>query len=403
MLSASLSPPASPDAKPAARSEPFRPEDLSIYVHWPFCRSKCPYCDFNSHVAGNVEAERWRAALLRDLAAWAEATAGRRVASLFFGGGTPSLMPVATAAAVIDQVVATWSPTADFEISLEANPTSAESTRFRGYRLAGVGRLSLGVQALDDRALAFLGRQHSAGEAKEAIARGAAIFPRFSFDLIAARPGQTPAAWRAELAEASRLAGDHLSVYQLTIEPGTVFHRQGMAAMDEDTAAALYEATAEVLAAAGLPAYEISNHARRADACRHNLRVWRGGDYLGIGPGAHGRLTVAGATVAQRQIRSPQQWLATVEAVGSGLAKRFTLTSTERREELLLMGFRLTEGIDRRRFQALAGADPFDVVDAAGLDRLVEGGYLDADSDIVRATPAGRLCLDSVLATLLAG
>src|SRR5579863_145353 len=269
--------------------------ELALYIHWPFCTSKCPYCDFNSHVRERIDEARWRNALLRELDRAAETLAGRRVASVFFGGGTPSLMAPQTAAALIERIATHWGLDDRTEITLEANPTSVEASRFAELRAAGVNRVSLGVQALDDGALKFLGRGHNAGEARGAVALAARLFPRFSFDLIYARPGQTLAAWRDELSAALAMAGNHLSLYQLTIEAGTAFAtayaRGDFRLPDEETQAALYEVTQEALAAAGLPAYEISNHARPGEECRHNLVYWRYQDYLGIGPGAHGRLT----------------------------------------------------------------------------------------------------------------
>ncbi|MBL8665802.1 MAG: coproporphyrinogen III oxidase, partial [Candidatus Odyssella sp.] len=282
-------------------SEPRAP-GFALYVHWPFCLSKCPYCDFNSHVRERVEEARWQRAYLAELERAAAETPGRVVTSVFFGGGTPSLMPPETAAAILARIRALWPVAPDAEITLEANPGAAEAARFRAFRAAGVNRLSIGVQALDDAALKFLGRRHVAAEALAAVERAAGIFPRYSFDLIYARPGQSVAAWREELARALRFAGDHLSVYQLTIEPGTAFHtahaRGDFALPDEDTAADLYEATRDLLGAAGLAAYEISNHARPGGESRHNLAYWRYADYAGIGPGAHGRLTLGDAKVA---------------------------------------------------------------------------------------------------------
>src|SRR5437764_4012364 len=290
---------------------------LAIYIHWPFCRSKCPYCDFNSHVRDSIDADRWTRALLRDLDRQAELAPEREVVSIFFGGGTPSLMPPATVAALIERVKRHWPTAPDLEITLEANPNSAEAERFAGFAAAGVSRLSLGVQAFDPAALQFLGRRHDRAEALAAIARARDHFPRYSFDLIYARPGQSVAAWEDELGEALALAGTHLSLYQLTIEPGTAFgnraERGESLAADEDTAATLFEVTQQRLAEAGMPAYEISNHARPGAECRHNLAYWRYEDYLGIGPGAHGRATRGGGKIATQQRRVPEAWLAAVE------------------------------------------------------------------------------------------
>src|SRR5258705_8846309 len=304
-------------------------EPLAVYIHWPFCRSKCPYCDFNSHVRDRIDEERWTRALLIDLERQAEMAPDREVVSIFFGGGTPSLMPPDTVAALIARVKALWPVTPGLEVTLEANPNSAEAERFAGFAAAGVNRLSLGVQALDPAALHFLGRRHDRQEAIAAIALARDTFPRTSFDLIYARPGQSVAAWEDELGEALTLAGSHLSLYQLTIEPGTAFgnraERGETLAADEDTAAALFEVTQGRLLAAGMPAYEISNHARRGAECRHNLAYWRYEDYLGIRPGAHGRVTRGGGKVATQQRRSPEAWLAAVEEAGSGNAERDTV------------------------------------------------------------------------------
>ena len=375
---------------------------VAIYIHWPFCRSKCPYCDFNSHVRETIDEARWRQAYLTELDTFATKTAGRPVASVFFGGGTPSLIRPETTAAILDHVAARWPLAADLEVTLEANPSTAEAARFRGFRAAGVDRLSIGAQALDDDALRFLGRGHSAAEARAAVALATLIFPRFSFDLIWGWPGHELAAWRRQLGEALAMAGEHLSAYQLTIEPGTAFWREGVPAAGEDTGVALYEITQESLVGAGLPAYEISNHARPGGECRHNLAVWCGADYVGIGPGAHGRLSRDGRTDATRAIRAPEKWLAKVESCGTGLAERVPLTAGERREELLLLGLRLTQGVLREDFRALTGVEPEEAVDRAALARLVEGGFIESDAVGLRATPAGRLRLNAVLAQLLA-
>jgi oxygen-independent coproporphyrinogen-3 oxidase len=374
---------------------------LAVYVHWPFCLSKCPYCDFNSHVTKSVDPGRWQAALLRELTHFATVTPDRTVVSVFFGGGTPSLMDPGTVAAVIDAIREHWPTAPDMEITLEANPTSSEVARFAALRRAGINRLSVGVQAWDDQALAFLGRTHSAAEAKAAVAMARAQFPRYSFDLIYGLPGQTVSGWQRDLAEALALAGDHLSAYQLTVEPGTQFHRQGLAEIDPETAADLHEITRDRLAAAGMFAYEVSNYARPGGECRHNLAVWRGGDYLGVGPGAHGRLSGDGGTEAIRQIRAPEKWLSAVEAHGHGTAARTTLAMGERRDELMMIGLRLADGVGRARFRALIGCEPEDAVDAGGLAQMIEGGFVVRDADGLRATAAGRQRLDAVLAQLL--
>ncbi len=379
---------------------------FGIYIHWPFCTSKCPYCDFNSHVAETVDQGRWRAALLRELSHFAERTGGRTVTSIFFGGGTPSLMDPGTVADLIAAVGGHWPVGGEVAITLEANPTSVEAGRFAAFRAAGVNRLSLGVQALDDDALAFLGRGHTAAEAKDAVALAAAHFPRFSFDLIYGRPGQTVPAWRRELRQSLEVADGHLSLYQLTIEPGTRFHAEGVDEADEETGAELYQVTQEVLDAAGLAAYEISSHARPGAECRHNLTYWRGGDYVGVGPGAHGRITApAGASVrteALNQTRMPEHWLSAVEAKGHGTAQRTVLSPEARGEEVLMMGLRLSEGVSRERFRRLTGRSLEDAVDPVRLRDLIAGGFLILDDRRLRATAAGHLRLNAVLAAVLA-
>ncbi len=375
---------------------------FAIYIHWPFCLSKCPYCDFNSHVTQQLDQARWRAALLAELdwfAAWAPR---KTVTSIFFGGGTPSLMEPATAAALIDRVALRWSTAPDLEVTLEANPSTVEAGRFRDFRSAGIGRLSLGVQALDDAALRFLGRRHDAAEALTALTIAAATFTRFSFDLIYARPEQSLAAWRGELARALDLAGDHLSLYQLTIEDGTAFApafaRGEFALPDEDQSAAMFELTQDMTASFGLPAYEISNHARIGSECRHNLTYWLGGDYVGIGPGAHGRL----AGEALRQHRAPEIWLERVEAQGHGTRQRETLDAATRADELVMMGLRLTAGIDGATFAAAAGQPLEHIINAAGLARMEEGGFVFRTKEGgLAATATGRLVLNALTAALL--
>jgi len=384
---------------------------LALYIHWPFCKSKCPYCDFNSHVRERIDEARWRAALLAELDRWAPMLAGRKLVSIFFGGGTPSLMAPATAAALIECAAQHWPLGPEVEITLEANPTSVEAARFEDLRAAGVNRVSLGVQALDDAALKFLGRGHDAGEARQAVALAARLFPRFSFDLIYARPGQTLGAWRDELDAALALAGDHLSLYQLTIEPGTAFAtafaRGDFRLPDDETQGALYEATQETLAAAGLPAYEISNHARPGSECRHNLVYWRYQDYLGIGPGAHSRLTLGdekggGEKRALKNFRAPETWLTAVERDGNAVEESVALAPAERREEMLMMGLRLREGVSRAAFRAETGLDPEVALDPARLQNLRDAGFIELDAAGFRASDAGRQRLNAVLAALLA-
>ena len=378
---------------------------LALYIHWPFCRSKCPYCDFNSHVAAKIDHRRWRDAYLVELKTQSAGTEGRVVTSVFFGGGTPSLMDPATVAALLDAIAAIWTMAPGVEVTLEANPTSAEAARFAAFRAAGVNRLSLGVQALIDADLHALGRGHDSAEAFAALDLAAQTFPRISFDLICARPGQQVAAWRQELERATRLAAGHLSVYQLTLEPGTGFHQRyqagDFAPLDEDTATAIHEATQDVLETAGLPAYEISNHARPGEESLHNLTYWRSGEWLGIGPGAHGRLTrPEGLRLALANIRPPAEWLTAVERTGHGGLPAEVLSWEDRLTERLLMGLRLTAGVPCAAIQAEFGRDLRSMLDVAALGRLVAGGFLQLDAQALAATPAGRQRLDAVLAAL---
>jgi putative oxygen-independent coproporphyrinogen III oxidase len=339
---------------------PTRDAGFGIYLHWPFCAAKCPYCDFNSHVRhAGVDEARFLAAFRSEIADAAARTPGRTVTSIFLGGGTPSLMQPATVAGLLDAVASRWSVTPDAEITLEANPSSVEAGRFRGYHAAGVNRVSLGVQALDDASLKLLGRLHDTEQALAAIRVAQATFARSSFDLIYARPGQTVAQWRAELGAALALAAEHLSLYQLTIEPGTPFH--GLAAAgklatpDEEVGRALYDVTQDLCGRAGLPAYEISNHALPGAESRHNLLYWRYGEYAGIGPGAHGRLVTGAGRVGTVTERSPEHWLARVEGDGHGIVETEILTPNAQADEFLVMGLRLSEGIDPDRYAALKG------------------------------------------------
>jgi putative oxygen-independent coproporphyrinogen III oxidase len=378
---------------------------FGLYVHWPFCRAKCPYCDFNSHVAPEVDEVRFARALVAEIERSAREIGPRPLASIFFGGGTPSLMVPATVAAVIERAIACFAPAAHLEITLEANPTSVEAGRLAGFQAAGVNRVSLGVQALDDAALRFLGREHSAAEALAAVDLAARLFARFSFDLIYGRPGQTLEAWAAELERALDHAGGHLSLYQLTIEPGTRFdllQRTGALALpDDDLEADLYELTQDRLGAAGLPAYEISNHARPGEECRHNLVYWRSGEWLGIGPGAHGRLDLESGRVATEAWRLPKAWLERVEREGSGERMRVALAAEERVDELLIMGLRLAEGVDLVRLEALTGRPLEQSLDAEALARLVEDGWLKLAGARLAATAAGRQRLNPILEALL--
>ena len=380
-------------------------EPLALYIHWPFCLAKCPYCDFNSHVRERIPQARFAAALRAELA-WEAARLGRRtLGSIFFGGGTPSLMDPATASDLIGDALRLFDPVPNLEVTLEANPTSVEAGRLAAFRAAGVNRISLGVQSLEDAALRMLGRQHSAAEAVAALELARRIFPRLSFDLIYARPGQTLAAWQAELSRALALAADHLSLYQLTIEPGTAFealHRRGALALpDDDTAAALYDATAAAAARHGLAQYEISNYAAPGAESRHNLAYWRYGDYAGIGPGAHGRLMLADRLVATRRHRAPEPWAERVEREGHGSTAEEVIVPADRAREMLLMGLRLHEGVDTHRFTRRTGMAVADALDPAVLIQAREAGYLTAMPGRLTATASGRLRLDSLLASLL--
>ena len=380
---------------------------FAVYVHWPFCLSKCPYCDFNSHVRESVDHARWRAALVREIdhAARTEAPAAGPATSIFFGGGTPSLMEPATVAGAIERVAERWGLAADAEITLEANPTSVEAAKLADFRAAGVNRVSLGVQALDDESLKALGRQHDAAGALKAVRTAARLFDRYSFDLIYARPGQTVAAWKEELGRALAEAGDHLSLYQLTIEPGTAFHtlhqRGELDVPDEDSAATLYEVTQEILADAGMPAYEISNHARPGGESRHNLTYWRYGNHAGIGPGAHGRISVGGETKAFRRHRVPERWLELVESGGHGSVETLPVEPGQRTAEIMMMGLRLTEGIGRACFAEQTGGTLEGALDARRLADLTEEGFLELDATGLRATEEGRQRLNALLAHLL--
>ena len=380
-------------------------DPLALYIHWPFCLEKCPYCDFNSHVRPRIDQARFAAALRRELATEAGRLGRRVLTSVFFGGGTPSLMDPATVGALLDDAARWFDVAADVEITLEANPTSIEAERFAGYRAAGVNRVSIGVQSLDEAALRTLGRRHSAVEAVAALELARGLFPRVSFDLIYARPGQDEAAWRAELRKALAIAADHLSLYQLTIEPATPFealHRQGRIVLpDGDAAAALYEATAEEAARFGLLAYEVSNYARPGAESRHNLTYWRYSDYAGIGPGAHGRITLDGDALATRRHRAPEVWAERVEQERHGMTEQVVLAAEDRAREMLLMGLRLAEGIDATRFARRTGRALADAIDPEVLDQAIAESYLQWRAGRLCALPAGRLRLDALLAALV--
>jgi putative oxygen-independent coproporphyrinogen III oxidase len=373
----------------------------ALYVHWPFCVSKCPYCDFNSHVRESVDQAAWRAALLTDLAHEARRTGGGSLTSIFFGGGTPSLMPPQTIAAIIEAASRHWTFASDIEITMEANPNSAEAARFADVAAAGVNRLSIGLQALDDAALRVLGRAHDAAEGLAALASAQRHFARVSFDLIYALPGQSEAAWAADLARALAMGTGHLSLYQLTIEPGTRFEtmvRKGdFTPADPDHGAALYELTQEMTAAAGIPAYEVSNHARAGEESRHNLSYWRYGDYLGVGPGAHGRVMAR----ATRRHRKPENWMMSVNAAGHGIDEEIPLDPATRVTEALMMGLRLAEGINLDDIAARTGTDAATIIDRKAAGRLEAQGLVTTPDNRLTVTPQGMLLLDAILAELL--
>lgn len=377
---------------------------FGVYVHWPFCASKCPYCDFNSHVRHHrIDEARYLAAFKRELAAQAAMAPGRTVGSIFFGGGTPSLMQPSTVGAILDIIAGLWPTHDSAEVTLEANPTSVEAERLRGYRAAGVNRVSLGIQAMNDPDLRALGRLHSADEARAAIAMAASIFDRYSFDLIYARPDQDPKAWAAELAQAISLSAEHLSLYQLTIEPGTVFERLRDAGkivpLDDERARLLFDTTRETCDRFGLPAYEISNHARPGAECRHNLLYWRYGEYAGVGPGAHARLLTRKGRMALSTERHPEKWLEHVEARGHAFVDEEILSPESEGDEFLLMGLRLHEGILAQRFEALSGRP----LRQSSITTLIDDGFLEQTATgSLRATVAGVPVLNTVVRNLAA-
>ena len=383
-----------------------REENLGfgLYIHWPFCLSKCPYCDFNSHVAAKIDQRRWQEAYLSEIERAAAETEGRILQSVFFGGGTPSLMDPELLAAILESVRSSWPMSNDPEITLEANPTSVEAGRFAAYRQAGVNRVSIGVQALDDAALRQLGRTHSAKEAVKAVEIAQGTFPRINFDLIYARQGQDLSSWDSELSLALALGSRHMSLYQLTIEEGTVFHERNRRGLlvglpDEDLSADLYLLTQDRCAEAGLPAYEVSNHAVPGDESRHNLTYWRGGDYIGIGPGAHGRLTNGVKRTATESPKSPEQWLSAIQRSGSGELLRAQLAPDEAGYEYCLMGLRLVDGISLRQYSILTGR----MLNPAKINELERDGLVQTDLGRLRATPKGMLVLNAILRELLLG
>lgn len=370
---------------------------LALYIHWPFCVSKCPYCDFNSHVRDAVDDAVWCAALLADMAYEAALTSGRKLTSIFFGGGTPSLMPPSTVAALIDAAERHWGFTDNIEITLEANPSSVEAARFADLAAAGVNRVSLGLQSLDDAALTFLGRAHSVAESLDALSIAQRHFTRVNIDLIYARPDQTATQWEAELQRALSFGTDHMSLYQLTIEPGTRFEtlvRTGhFIPADDDDAATLYELTGLITSAAGIPAYEISNHARPGNESRHNLSYWRYDDYIGIGPGAHGRRLNA----ATQRHKKPENFLSAVEHNAHGISSEEHLDAAARATESLLMGLRLTEGIDLNRLSQRTAIAAADLLDLDAVDKIAQLGLIARDGLHVNVTPQGMPLLDAIL------
>jgi oxygen-independent coproporphyrinogen-3 oxidase len=377
------------------------PLPLALYVHWPFCVSKCPYCDFNSHVREHVDQAAWREALLADLAHEASLTEGRSLGSIFFGGGTPSLMDPATAAALIDAAARHWTLADGIEITMEANPNSAEAARFADVAAAGVNRLSLGLQALDDTALKFLGRAHDVREGLAALDAAQNAVDRVSIDLIYARPDQSADNWQAELSQALSFGTEHLSLYQLTIEPGTRFETDvrlgAMTPADPDHAATLYELTQAMTSAAGRPAYEVSNHAAHGAESRHNLAYWRYADYAGVGPGAHGR---RGALATARH-KKPENWLTALERNGHGLQEERPLPPEERAGEALMMGLRLAEGVDLADIAARTGVEESALVDETAVARLQSHGLLSHDGKRLAVTAQGMLLLDGILGEIV--
>lgn len=383
-------------------SEDWRNGGFGLYLHWPFCQSKCPYCDFNSHVAERIDQKRWKAAYLAEIERIGAETQGRLLSTVFFGGGTPSLMEGELVAAILEKVRSTWTTSNDLEITMEANPGSVEVDRFREYSQAGVNRISIGLQALNDTDLRRLGRMHSVAEGRRAYDVARERFDRVSFDLIYARQDQDAAAWRQELSEAIAMGPDHLSLYQLTVEDGTVFaarHQRGqlLGLPDEDLSVDLYDITQELTEAAGLSAYEVSNHAKKGQEARHNLIYWRLGDYAGIGPGAHGRLTLQGRRLATEAPKAPGAWLAEVEAGRPGEVPRVLTVGEDQATEYLLNALRLKEGLELSRYAALAGR----ALPRGRMDDLIAGGFLNEKGDRLSATAQGRMVLNAILRELL--
>ena len=380
--------------------EDWRHGGFGLYIHWPFCESKCPYCDFNSYVSATVDNEMWEAALLSELDRHAALTPDRLLNSIFFGGGTPSLMPPKMVGRLIDRARSLWSFANDIEITLEANPSSVEASRFADFRAAGVNRVSMGIQALNDPDLKRLGRLHSVAEARSALAVAKAYFDRVSFDLIYARQDQTLEAWQSELTQAIEMSAGHLSLYQLTVEPGTAFGFRAQAGKlgglpDEDLSADMFEVTHEICAQAGLHGYEVSNYSLKSLESKHNMIYWRGGDYIGIGPGAHGRLTLSGRRHATRTALAPQAWLERVAQRNTGTSHQEILAPQDHANELIMMGLRVSDGISRRRIEGVAGA-PLNIP-----DHLLDLGLLELSDSQLRATKAGRPLLNQLVQALM--
>ena len=386
---------------------PVSPENLALYIHWPFCLSKCPYCDFNSHVRDQIDHDLWATALLRELDHYRALSGPRIITSVFFGGGTPSLMSPDTVARLLNQIARNWSVSENVEITLEANPTSVEAEKFAGFAAAGVNRLSLGIQALNDPDLKALGREHSVKEARAAIDLSQKYFKRASFDLIYARMGQTLADWESELQQALDMSQGHLSLYQLTIERGTAFyqaHEKGRIILpSEDVSADMYDLTQQICASRNIPAYEVSNHAALGEESRHNLTYWTYGDYAGIGPGAHGRLTMDGELYALTQDRSPEKWLKNVTANGHATDQRESLTIQTKAEEMIMMGLRLNAGLEKENFKNRIGQKLENFIDHNYLQRLLELDYMEMDGHHLRATAQGMPLLNGLLGRILAG
>ncbi len=381
------------------------PRKLSLYLHWPFCLSKCPYCDFNSHVRDHIDQDQWLQAYRQELRFQAQQLPNRKLTSIFFGGGTPSLMDAKLVEQILEEIAQLWQVPNDIEVTLEANPQTVEAAKFKDFRAAGINRVSMGIQSLNDKSLKFLGRLHDGQEALRAIGIAQKVFDRYSLDFIYALPGQLPQDWRQDLQEILPLIRDHISAYQLTIEPGTAFHtlyqRKSFQLPDEDTAAALYDLTGDVLSKVGFAPYEISNYAAPGSESQHNLNYWRYGDYLGIGPGAHGRVTQQGNKYAVKNYRAPETWLKQVQEKGHGMEQMDVLTSRERAEEMLMMGLRLQEGVDLTNFQQEVQRPLQDFVDMEALDRLVGEGLVTYTPTKLWASLRGRRCLNAVLGYLV--